>query len=318
MHGHVSDPRGEALYRVRDVVCVTAGHSPMTDSTTTPTVTRSDIATGLRRLGIEPGAGLIVHSSLKSFGHVVGGARTVIEALMEVVTPDGTIVIPSFNHGGAFGKKGAGYYHPGETPTSNGAIPDLFWRMPDVYRSIDPTHPFAAWGSDARRYTEFHHRTLTMGPQSPLGLLQADGGYGLLLGVTYRANTFHHVVEMTLSTPCLGQRTEAYPVVLPDGRRVEARTWGWREKSCPFTDGYRYHEEMQAVQKQTTIGASTVTLFRLADCFEVIAGILRTGKEGFPPCSLCPIRPRKAAETVPSDWDAEKGVLMPESASWGY
>ena len=95
----------------------------MTDSSTSPTVTRSDIAKGLRHLGIEAGAGLIVHSSLKSFGRVEGGARTVIEALTDVVTPDGTIVIPSFNHGGAFGDKGAGYYHPGETRSSNGPSP---------------------------------------------------------------------------------------------------------------------------------------------------------------------------------------------------
>jgi len=111
---------------------------------------------------------------------------------------------------------GPGYYHPGETPTTDGAIPDAFWRMPGVQRSLDPTHAFAAWGKDSLRYTRFHHRTLTMGPESPLGLLQRDGGYGLLLGVGYYANTFHHVVEMSTAAPCLGRRSEAYPVILPD------------------------------------------------------------------------------------------------------
>jgi len=157
-------------------------------------VSKEDIISGLRKLGVTPGINMIVHSSLKSFGRVEGGPRTVIEALMELVTSEGTLLMPSFNHGMPFKEGGRGYFHPGETPTTNGAIPDLFWRMPGVYRSLNPTHSFAAWGKNGRRYTEFHHRTLTMGPQSPLGLLYADGGSCLLLGVGYAVNTFHHVV----------------------------------------------------------------------------------------------------------------------------
>ena len=132
--------------------------------------------------GLPAGAGVMVHSSLKSFGQVEGGAHTVVEALMEVLTPQGTLLMPTFNHEAPFFEGGPGYYHPAETPTVNGAIPDCFWRMPGVRRSLDPTHPFAAWGRHARRYTQFHHRTLTMGPQSPLGQLYADDGFGLLLG----------------------------------------------------------------------------------------------------------------------------------------
>ena len=283
-------------------------------------VSRSDIVSGIRRLGVVPGAGLMVHSSLKSFGYVDGGAQAVIDALMEVVTADGTLLMPSFNHGAPFRDGGPGVYDPRETRTTNGAIPDLFWRLPGVCRSLDPTHPLAAWGRHARRYTEFHHRTLTMGPQSPLGLLHADGGSCLLLGVGYRANTFHHVVEMSLAAPCLGRRTEAYPVALGDGRRVEGRTWGWRERNCPFTDGDRYAQAMRArgLQRETVIGASPVTLFRLADCFEVVAGILRAGQDGLPPCSGCPIRPRQVARTVASDWDETGQTLRPNSAAWSY
>ena len=162
---------------------------------------RLQIVDGLRSLGVQPGAGVMVHSSLSSFGRVSGGAETVVDALMEVITPAGTLMMPSFNHGEPFGESGPGVYDPQTTPTTNGAIPDRFWRRPDVYRSLNPTHAFAAWGKQARRYTDFHHRTLTMGPESPLGLLLQDDGYGLLLGVDYRSNTFHHVVEMSPARP---------------------------------------------------------------------------------------------------------------------
>ena len=292
----------------------------MAEESSLPHVSIGDITTGLSHLGIAPGAGLIVHSSLSSFGHVDGGAQTVVDALKEVVTAQGTLLMPSFNHGAAFGKNGAGHYDSLTTPTTNGAIADLFWRQPDTYRSLNPTHAFAAWGQHAQRYVEGHHRTLTMGAESPLGLLRHDDGSCLLLGVDYRSNTFHHTVEMTLATPCLGQRTEAYPMVVSDGQRVAGRTWSWRGGSCPFTDGNRYGERMEArgLQRETMIGKSRVLTFRLEDCFSVVAQMLAHGTDEFPPCSGCSIRPRVAEETVPTDWDSENKVLRPDSEAWKY
>jgi len=290
----------------------------MSTSSDSSPVTRAEIVSALNSFGLLTGAGVMVHSSLKSFGRVEGGALAVVAALMEVVTPEGTLLMPSFNHDEPFHEAGPGYYDPRETPTSNGAIPDAFWRLEGVLRSLDPTHPVAAWGRDARRYTEYHHRTLTMGPLSPLGMLAAAGGYGLLLGVSYGANTFHHVVEMSTGAPCLGQRSEAYPVHLQDGRVVLGRTWGWRGGTCPITDRTRYAPAMFAVQRQVQIGACTATLFRLQDCYDIIAPLLRDGMDQVPPCSRCPIRPRRVPQTVPSDWDAENQRPLPDSVAWTY
>lgn len=270
-----------------------------------PSLTRDEIAAGLRALGLRAGMGAVVHSSLRSFGRVQGGPLAVISALQDVLTPEGTLVLPSFNHGEPWEEGGDGIYDPSVTPTTNGAIPEAFWRLPGVMRSLDPTHPCAAWGKHARRYIEGHHRTLTMGSQSPLGMLLADDSYGLLLGVSYRANTFHHVVETMEGAPCLGRRSEAYPVRLPDGRRVMGRTWGWRGGTCPHTDQDRYGALMAArgLQRQAQIGKCTATLFRLHDCYAVVAELLRAGSEFGPPCARCPVRPRVNAHTVPSDWD---------------
>ena len=285
-----------------------------------PDVDRRQIVAGLQSLGLHTGIGVMIHSSLSSFGRVAGGAETVIDALMEVVTPSGTLMVPSFNHGEPFGESGSGVYDPLATRTTNGAIPDHFWRRPDVYRSLNPTHAFAAWGKHARRYIAGHHRTLTMGLDSPLGLLLEDDGYGLLLGVDYRSNTFHHVVEMSTGAPCLGRRTEAYPVQLPDGLLVEGRTWGWRASSCPLTDGHRYGGEMEAreLHVEILIGECRAILYRLRDCYELVAGILQTGADGYPPCRQCPVRPRSVAETVDSDWDDARGMLAEDSVAWEY
>ncbi|MBI3945229.1 MAG: AAC(3) family N-acetyltransferase [Armatimonadetes bacterium] len=268
-------------------------------------VTRDEIAAGLRSLGLEPGAGVFVHSSLRSFGHVEGGAEAVIGALTDVVGPEGTILMPAFDHGRVFGPGGPGIFDPRETPTSNGRIPDTFWRMPGVCRSLSPTHSFAARGRHAARYTRDHHLTLTCGEDSPLGLLMRDDGWQVNLGTTHRTSTAKHLAETIHRAPCLGQRTEVHPVRLPDGRVALHRTWSWRERRCPLNDPGDFIEadlDRLGLQRRARIGECPVTLLRLRDLVRVVLDLLAQGRDGYPPCAACPIRPRCGPNSVASDW----------------
>ena len=286
-----------------------------------PTVTQNDIIRGLREVGLRAGMAVQVHSSLKSFGRVEGGPGAVVAALMDVLTGDGTLMMPSFNHCRPFAEGEAGYYAPHETPTCNGAIPDAFWRMPGVARSLNPTHAFAAWGRHTVAWTEHHHRTLTTGPDSPLGRLCMAGGFILHIGIGMGGNTLHHVAETCLDVPCLGKRTEAYPVKLPDGRMVTGRSWGWRETPCPITDQRAYQPLAPAHMpsyRTAMVGNSELVLYRARECFDFVTDCLRNGLASLPPCSACPIRPRVDAHTVESDWDTENGCLRPDSEAWTY
>ncbi len=65
----------------------------------TPAVYKEDITAELRRLGIREGDLLIAHSSLRAFGWVEGGADAVVQALLDTVGPEGTVMVPTFNHG---------------------------------------------------------------------------------------------------------------------------------------------------------------------------------------------------------------------------
>lgn len=276
---------------------------------TTASVNRSTLEDAFRTLGLKAGDGVVVHSSLSSLGRVEGGADTVIDALQAVLSPAGTLLMPSFNHGVPFEPGGPGVFDPKATPTTNGAIPDAFWRRPNVHRSLNPTHAFAAWGARAAQYTAGHEHTLTLGAQSPLGRLWRDNGYALLIGVDYRVNTFHHLVETVTNAPCLGRRTEAYPVRLADEQLVTGRTWGWRESPCPLNDNGSYGQMLvqSGLERSTMVGAAKLRLFSLADAFTVIASLLRHGSGNAVPCSACTIRPRRVAQTVASDWHAENG-----------
>ncbi|MBE2195025.1 MAG: AAC(3) family N-acetyltransferase, partial [Anaerolinea sp.] len=61
--------------------------------------TRATLAADLRALGVQQGMTLLVHSSLSRLGWVNGGAVAVIQALQEVITPAGTLILPAHSGG---------------------------------------------------------------------------------------------------------------------------------------------------------------------------------------------------------------------------
>ncbi|NLV75350.1 MAG: AAC(3) family N-acetyltransferase [Chloroflexi bacterium] len=264
-------------------------------SSTVPAgITRGEITMQLRALGLHAGMGLMVHSSLSRLGWVEGGAEAVIGALQDVLTPAGTLLMPSFNHGAPFEPGGAGIYDPKSTPTTNGRIPDTFWRQDGVLRTLNPTHAIAGWGARAGELLADHHRTSTFGARSPYARLHGMGGWCLLLGVGYRANTFHHVVEMLTRAPCLGYETELYPVRLPDGRLTMHYTWGWRAAPCPIDDTAAYAPLMRETgqERRGMVGQAEAILYPLSAGYQVISRCLADGLDDTPPCRRCPIRPR--------------------------
>src|SRR4028119_13893 len=126
---------------------------------------------------------LQVHSPLGRLGYVEGGAETVVDALREVVGPEGTVMVPTFNHGGA------DIYDPRTTPSTNGGVTEALRRRPEAHRSLHPTHPYAAIAKHAEEIVAGHLEVDTFSRRSPLGKLADRGGFVLLLGVGMRANT---------------------------------------------------------------------------------------------------------------------------------
>jgi aminoglycoside 3-N-acetyltransferase len=62
-------------------------------------VMQEDIGRGLRELELGAGDTVLVHSSLKSFGHVEAGPEAVIAGLLETVGPHGCVVVPTLTLG---------------------------------------------------------------------------------------------------------------------------------------------------------------------------------------------------------------------------
>lgn len=152
-------------------------------------LTKDQIVQGLKALGLRPGTVVMAHSSLSAFGDVAGGADTVIEALLEAVGPQGTLLMPAMGAAPVFDAE--------ETPSTVGTVTDVFWRRPDVTRGIHPTHSAAGKGPLVAQILAGHVQQPTaIGPESPWGRVASHPeGYILFLGCDQDRNTLLHTAE---------------------------------------------------------------------------------------------------------------------------
>src|SRR3954447_16315795 len=74
------------------------GERAAVDASDTPR-TRTSIAADLRALGVTQSCVLLVHSSLSSLGWVCGGPVAAAGALLDVLGPSGTLVVPTHTAG---------------------------------------------------------------------------------------------------------------------------------------------------------------------------------------------------------------------------
>lgn len=199
--------------------------------------TRVSLARDLDSLGLGRGMTVIVHASLSRLGWVAGGPVAVIQALMDVLGPAGTLVMPSFT--GEYSdpapwcnppvprrwwpviRRHMPAFDPRITPTRGmGTIAETFRAFPGVLRSRHPVSSFAAWGRHRRVVTARHPLDDDLGPGSPLGRMLELDGRVLLLGVGHGSNTTLHLAEGLL--PGWPVRRAGSPMVV-GGRRVWAR-----------------------------------------------------------------------------------------------
>lgn len=223
---------------------------------TTEPRTRASLAEDLRRLGLKPGMVVLVHSSLSALGWVNGGPVAVIQALMDALTPEGTLMMPA--HSGDLSdpaewsnppipakwhsivRETMPAYDPRITPTRGlGRVAELFRTFPDVMRSGHPCVSFAAWGAQAQFLTENHLLNWSLGEDSPLARLYDLDGYVLLLGAKHDSNTSIHLAQYRVEdiVPAIRQGAP----MMQDGQRqwveyqdLELETDGFEEIGKSF------------------------------------------------------------------------------------
>ena len=241
------------------------------------------IQMGLRELGVA-GRDVAVHSSLKSFGYVPGGAETVIRALMRVC---GTVLMP------AFCEIGRTHPPPDDRPAHNGwdyeayqidsrhimafdpdafdettglnvaemgAIPAQFLRTKGTLRSKHPSVSWAANGPAAGWYVADHG---SGEPNLPLKRLCERKGFIVLLGVGLAGCTAGHLAE-----EIAGRRPFVRWILHADGtvRRV-------REFGC--SDGFpKLAPYLESLAKRSVIGRCHAVSYPIEQFVDVVVDVL--------------------------------------------
>lgn len=247
-------------------------------------VTRDSLLRDLRALGVRPGMLLLVHSSLSRLGWVTGGPQAALEALLEALGPQGTLVMPTHS---AHLTDPSGWqnppvpvswwstirdhmpaYDPALTPTRGmGAIVECFRHLPGVRRSAHPTGSFAARGPASDQVTAVHALDECFGERSPLRRIYELDGRVLLLGVDHGNNTSLHLAEHRAAWPGKRWVSQSSPILV-DGERRWIEYCSLDYDSDDFARiGVEFGGET-GLERQAPVGAGVGRLFRQRDAVD--------------------------------------------------
>ncbi len=248
------------------------------DRSRDPEIGRTAILEALADVGVKKGDTLLVHSSLSACGHIVGGAKTIIEAIIETIGPDGNFFVPTFQRSECYlnGINKRWDHRPSdrrdrasEAVRWVGALPLEFMRLfPDSPRGLHISHSWAGWGPRAAEVLSHQAEDEPPFSDSSCPMIVKDmGGRILLFGSPVGHMSFVHCFETHFDLPGLGP--SYYDVRLADG----TITWKFVPKGLPGPREFYSKDEnarffREAVARGLEIRRTTLGVgeLKLIDC----------------------------------------------------
>lgn len=209
---------------------------------------KSTFIQALHNVGIKSGDLVLVHSDLRPFG-IPQNARTneeilqfYFDAFMQVLGPDGTLVVPAYFYEYArFGEPFDVDHSPVSKPLGvfSAYVNSLMGRV----RSCNPLQSLAAFGYHAESVCG-GDSLMGYGLTSPWHRLRVLRGKMLFVGTTLQPMTFVHHIEQQYGVPHLYQKIYEMPVIR-EGKRVS----GFAISSVRYLD-YGIHYELLPFQEE--------------------------------------------------------------------
>ena len=204
-----------------------------------PLILKEDILAAFRELGIRQGMTVMTHTSLSSLGYVCGGAQTVIEALLETVTREGTIVMPTQSWKNLDPDVGV-----------HSEISEADWqRLRDHWPAYDKRlTPTQTMGTVAEMFRQWP------------GTLRSDHPARSVAAVGYDKNTSLHLADARANYPGKHNSLE-HSAVYESGKRV------WKAYETLYVDGHDFVQIGEAFEqthtvRKVTLGNATLRLMR--------------------------------------------------------
>ena len=223
----------------------------------------------LLKLGLTDKDTVFVHSSLNSMGWVDGGAQSVINAFLNVLGVNGTLVVPAFtgSHFPLPGRPSNLIFDPMNDPSEMGRITEVSRLNADSLRSHHLLHSVSAIGKHALGITKVHGPS-AWAADGPFGKLYELDAYVLMLGIDWTTCTYFHVVEQLVQVPYRYWQNVNGHILKTDGTTQSLPTHMFTPKlDAPKSDFNKFGAILEGkhLVKKTTVGKAIYRLVKIKD-----------------------------------------------------
>jgi aminoglycoside 3-N-acetyltransferase len=238
-----------------------------------------ELLAGFKQIPLTDSRVILVHSSYKSLGGVEGGAEAVIDALLEWVGPDGTVLLPNFNFQSWTETH---YFDIRETPSHMGIIGELGRLRPDALRTPHPIYSFAALGKRKEVFAACEE-VEAYGPNSVFALFHQLNGLNVSIGLHWNSTfSMHHYVEY--NTGCDYRRVKKFSGIYlgyEDEPKIKTYSMFVRNDARVITDIVPGMDELfnTGIIKAVKVGEAEVHYCPANDFFDNMSVIVRQHPE---------------------------------------
>jgi aminoglycoside 3-N-acetyltransferase len=211
-------------------------------------LTRSRLAEDLRGIGLASGDSVMIHAAFGRVGTVLGGPDALVDAVFDVIGPEGTLLsyqdwelsADVWDEDGRVLEAFREEMPPFDPATArpardHGILAAVIGTRPGVRRSGNPGASVAALGARAEAFTADHPLDFGYGEGTPFARLVAAGGRVLMVGAPLDTMTILHHAEHLADLPAKRRIHIEYPLATPHG--TEWRTVEEFDTGNPVVDG---------------------------------------------------------------------------------
>lgn len=252
--------------------------------------TKEELVNQLKEIGLKNGNIVNVKVSLKSIGKIDGGAETLIDAILDVIGEDGTLVCDSFNpvvsaYLRFFKKKNVVDRY---SKSYAGAFVNAVIKHRNSFRSNHPIQAFSAIGKQAQYLTENFNKN-----SKPYGFLEDIAKMG--------------AVNLRIGDKVIGVGTTHIAIVnkgfeqkdLPcgvyyrdDNGKIKFYRHHWASGcNTGFNKLFHYYEEGDAIIKKGVIGDTSALLTNMGRTLQIEEDLFDRDPTAFfcddPSCISC-------------------------------